>query len=135
QGTILGETVDLSAQQNLINLGGRIEAVKSLSLSAGKNLEISSTLSSAESADGNFARTVLDRLASVKVNGEGGQLNLQSAGNLTVKAAQLDSQGRLNANAGNALHITTLTTQNKEHYNGDADNYYRLDQKAEAGST
>ncbi|MWQ33958.1 hypothetical protein GFL08_12010, partial [Glaesserella parasuis] len=50
QGTILGETVDLSAQQNLINLGGRIEAVKSLSLSAGKNLEISSTLSSAESA-------------------------------------------------------------------------------------
>ena len=30
QGTILGETVDLSAQQNLINLGGRIEAVKSL---------------------------------------------------------------------------------------------------------
>ncbi|MDO9865015.1 hemagglutinin repeat-containing protein [Glaesserella parasuis] len=135
QGTILGETVDLSAQQNLINLGGRIEAVKSLSLSAGKNLEISSTLSSAESADGNFAHTVLDRLASVKVNGEGGQLNLQSAGDLTVKAAQLDSQGRLNANAGNALHITTLTTQNKEHYNGDADNYYRLDQKAEAGST
>ncbi|WP_279417610.1 hemagglutinin repeat-containing protein [Glaesserella parasuis] len=135
QGTILGETVDLSAQQNLINLGGRIEAVKSLSLSAGKNLEISSTLSSAESADGNFARTVLDRLASVKVSGEGGQLNLQSAGDLTVKAAQLDSQGRLNANAGDALHITTLTTQNKEHYNGDADNYYRLDQKAEAGST
>ncbi|MDU6725010.1 MAG: hypothetical protein E6456_10370, partial [Streptococcus mitis] len=40
QGTILGETVDLSAQQNLINLGGRIEAVKSLSLSAGKNLDI-----------------------------------------------------------------------------------------------
>ncbi len=135
QGTILGETVDLSAQQNLINLGGRIEAVKSLSLSAGKNLEISSTLSSAESADGNFARTVLDRLASVKVSGEGGQLNLQSAGNITVKAAQLESQGRVNANAGDALHITTLTTQNKEHYNGDADNYYRLDQKAEAGST
>ena len=67
QGTILGETVDLSAQQNLINLGGRIEAVKSLSLSAGKNLDISSTLSSSESADGNVARTVLDRLASVKV--------------------------------------------------------------------
>ncbi|WP_373781491.1 hemagglutinin repeat-containing protein, partial [Glaesserella sp.] len=135
QGTILGETVDLSAQQTLINLGGRIEAVKSLSLSAGKNLEISSTLSSAESADGNFAHTILDRLSTVKVSGEGGQLNLQSAGNLTVKAAQLDSQGRLNANAGDALHITTLTTQNKAHYNGDADNYYRLDQKAEAGST
>ena len=36
-------------------------------------------------------------ISTVKVSGEGGQLNLQSAGNITVKAAQLDSQGRLNA--------------------------------------
>ena len=52
RGTILGDTVDLSAKQNLINLGGKIEAVKDLSLYAGKNLEISSTLSSTQSADG-----------------------------------------------------------------------------------
>ena len=135
QGTILGETVDLSAQQNLINLGGRIEAVKSLSLSAGKNLDISSTLSSSESADGNVARTVLDRLASVKVTGAGGHLALHSNENLTIKAADIESQGSLSATAGNMLNVTTLAVRNKEYYNGDADNYYRLAQHSEVGSS
>ena len=134
RGTILGDTVDLSAKQNLINLGGKIEAVKDLSLYAGKNLEISSTLSSTQSADGNFARTVLDQLASVKVTGEGGRLNLHSDDNLTIKAANIESQGSLKAKADKALSITTLNVSNKEHYNGNADNYYRLDQQAEIGS-
>ncbi|WP_373099331.1 MULTISPECIES: hemagglutinin repeat-containing protein [Pasteurellaceae] len=133
RGAVLGDHVDLSAAQNLVNLGGRIEAVKSLSLSAGKNLAIASTLSSAQSADGNFARTVLDQISTVKVTGEGGRLALHSDSNLTVKAARIESQGSLRATAGEALQITTLTTQNREHYNGDADNYYRLDQKAEGG--
>ncbi len=132
-GAVLGDHVDLSAAQNLVNLGGRIEAVKSLSLSAGKNLAIASTLSSAQSADGNFARTVLDQISTVKVTGESGRLALHSDSNLTVKAARIESQGSLRATAGEALQITTLTTQNREHYNGDADNYYRLDQKAEGG--
>lgn len=39
RGTILGDTVDLSAKQNLVNLGGKIEAVKDLSLYAGKTLK------------------------------------------------------------------------------------------------
>lgn len=134
RGTILGDTVDLSAKQNLINLGGKIEAVKDLSLYAGKNLEISSTLSSSQSADGNFARTVLDQLASVKVTGEGGRLILHSGDNLTIKAANIESQGALNASADKSLQITTLKTQNREHYNGNADNYYRLAQEAEVGT-
>ncbi|WP_165888222.1 hemagglutinin repeat-containing protein [Mannheimia granulomatis] len=135
RGTVLGNAVDLSAKQNLINLGGKIEAVKDLSLYAGKHLEISSTLSSSQSADGNFARTVLDQLASVKVTGEGGRLALHSDDNLTIKAANIESQGTLNAMADNALQITTLNISNKEHYNGNADNYYRLEQQGEIGST
>ncbi|QLB45117.1 hemagglutinin repeat-containing protein [Mannheimia pernigra] len=135
RGTILGDTVDLSAKQNLVNLGGKIEAVKDLSLYAGKNLEISSTLSSSQSADGNFARTVLDQLASVKVTGEGGRLTLHSDDNLTIKAANIESQGSLKATADKGLSITTLNVSNKEHYNGNADNYYRLDQQGEIGST
>ena len=134
EGSILGDTVDLSAKQNLINLGN-IEAVKSLSLAAGKNLDIRSTLSSSESADGNVARTVLDRLARVKVTGAGGRLALHSNENLTIKAADIESQGSLSATAGNMLNVTTLTVSNKEYYNGDADNYYRLAQHSEVGST
>ena len=134
EGSILGDTVDLSAKQNLINLGN-IEAVKSLSLAAGENLDIRSTLSSSESADGNVARTVLDRLARVKVTGAGGRLALHSNENLTIKAADIESQGSLSATAGNMLNVTTLTVSNKEYYNGDADNYYRLAQHSEVGST
>lgn len=131
----MGDKVDLSAKQNLINLGGKIEAVKDLSLYAGKNLEISATLSSSQSADGNFARTVLDQLASVKVTGEGGRLTLHSDDNLTIKAANIESEGTLTASADKTLNITTLNVSNKEHYNGNADNYYRLDQQGEIGST
>ena len=109
--------------------------MKSLSLAAGKNLDIRSTLSSSESADGNVARTVLDRLASVKVTGAGGRLALHSNENLTIKAADIESQGSLSATAGNMLNVTTLTVSNKEYYNGDADNYYRLAQHSEVGST
>lgn len=135
RGTILGDSVDLSANQTLVNLGGKIEAVKDLSLYAGKHLEIASTLSSAQSADGNFARTILDQLGIVKVTGKGGKLNLHSDGDLTLKAAHVESEGTASASAGHALQITTLNVSNKEHYNADADNYYQLDQASEVGST
>ncbi|MFP4733220.1 two-partner secretion domain-containing protein [Pasteurella multocida] len=133
QGTILGDTVDLSAKQNLINLGGRIEAANSLSLQAGKKLEIASTLSHSKSADGNFERTILDQIGIVKVTGANGRLNLKSDGELTIKGAVVGSEGTLRADAKDIL-ITTLNINNKEHYNGDSNNYYRLDQKSEVGS-
>ncbi len=135
QGVILGDSVDLSANQTLINLGGKIEAVSHLNLYAGKELEIASTTNSAESNNPNFASTVLDQQSHVKVTGTGGQLNLLSGGNLTVKAAQLESNGTIYANAQNGLTITTLNTENKEHYNADDNNYYLLDQQGEIGTS
>ncbi|HHT7873183.1 two-partner secretion domain-containing protein [Pasteurella multocida] len=134
QGAILGDSVDLSAKQTLINLGGRIEAVEALSLFAGNRLEIGSTLSESESRNGNFARTQVDQVGSVSVSGKNGQLNLLSEGNLTIKAAKVSSQGALNLGADN-LEISSLEVKNREHYNGDADNYYRLEQHLEVGSS
>ncbi|OOF78828.1 S-layer family protein [Rodentibacter caecimuris] len=106
RGVVLGDTVDLSAKQTLINLGGRIEAVESLSLFAGKNLEIGSTLSESESRNGNFARKQVDQTGRVSVSGKNGQLNLFSDGNLTIKAAMISSQGTVNGQADN-LEIST----------------------------
>lgn len=42
---------------------------------------------------------MLDQLASVKVTGEGGRLTLHSDDNLTIKAANIESQGSLKATA------------------------------------
>ena len=81
--------------------------VKDLSLYAGKNFEISSTLSSTQSADGNFARTVLDQLASVKVTGEGGRLNLHSD-DLTIKSGNNESQAWVRSQVGSLDSRTTI---------------------------
>ncbi|AHG84276.1 Large exoprotein involved in heme utilizationor adhesion [Bibersteinia trehalosi USDA-ARS-USMARC-189] len=135
RGAVLGKNVDLSAQQTLINLGGTIEAVDFLSLYGGKGVEIASTLSHSENTENSFIRTQLDRLASVKVTGDKGRLNIQSENDVTVKAASLNSAGSINIGAEKSLNITTLKTQNREHYNGNADNYYRLDQTQEVGNT
>ncbi|WP_439327769.1 hypothetical protein, partial [Lonepinella sp. BR2357] len=54
QGVILGDSVDLSTNQTLINLGGKIEAASNLTLYAGKTLELASTTNSAESTNPNF---------------------------------------------------------------------------------
>ncbi|MBN6710200.1 filamentous hemagglutinin N-terminal domain-containing protein, partial [Haemophilus haemoglobinophilus] len=132
QGVILGDTVDLSAKQHLINLGGKIEAVDKLSLSAGKNLEIASTLRETKTST-DFARRVVDKMSQLKVSGEKGKLSLQADGDLTVKGALIKSQGNIEAIAKN-IESATLAVYNKEHYNADADNYYRLNQKTEVGS-
>ncbi|XTV75911.1 S-layer family protein [Bibersteinia trehalosi] len=134
RGAVLGKNVDLSAQQTLINLGGTIGAVDFLSLYGGKGVEIASTLSHSENTENTFFRTQLDRLASVKVTGDNGRLNIQSENDVTVKAASLNSAGSINIGAEKSLNITTLKTQNREHYNGNADNYYRLDQTQEVGN-
>ncbi|WP_171023765.1 hemagglutinin repeat-containing protein [Mannheimia varigena] len=134
RGIVLGKNVDLSAQQTLINLGGKIEAVDSLSLYGGKGVEIASTLSHSDNKEGTFVRTQLDQLASVKLTGDNGRLSVQSGGDITLKATSLESKGSIDIDAENSLNITTLKTQNREHYNGDADNYYRLDQTQEVGN-
>ncbi|AHG87006.1 Filamentous hemagglutinin family outer membrane protein [Bibersteinia trehalosi USDA-ARS-USMARC-190] len=134
RGIVLGKNVDLSAQQTLINLGGTIGAVDFLSLYGGKGVEIASTISHSENTENSFIRTQLDRLASVKVTGDNGRLNIQSENDVTVKAASLNSAGSINIGAEKSLNITTLKTQNREHYNGNADNYYRLDQTQEVGN-
>ncbi|WP_346556663.1 S-layer family protein [Mannheimia haemolytica] len=134
RGVVLGNNVDLSTQQTLINLGGKIEAVDSLSLYGGKGVEIASTLSHSENTENTFIRTQLDQLANVAVTGNNGRFNIQSGGDITLKATSLESKGSIDIDAKNSLNITTLKTQNREHYNGNADNYYRLDQSAEVGN-
>ena len=132
-GTILGNRIDLSAKQSLVNLAGKIETVDFLRLSANKKLEITGTLSDTKSKYGNIERTSLDKTATVSVTGENGRLILQSDGDITLKAADITSKGTIAAEA-KELNITTANIKNKEHYNGNADNYYRLDQKSEIGS-
>ncbi|SUT96295.1 filamentous hemagglutinin outer membrane protein [[Actinobacillus] rossii] len=131
-GVVLGNTVNLNAEQRLVNLGGKIQALDSVTLIGGQGVEIASQTSHSANTDssGNaFAHTHIDRQADIHT---GGKLTVYSPKDVTVKAANLSAD--IIHIQGNQVELGTVTTHNKQHYNGDADNYYRLDQTQEVGS-
>ncbi|MDY5421541.1 MAG: hemagglutinin repeat-containing protein [Actinobacillus porcinus] len=122
----------MNAAQRLVNLGGKIQALDSVTLIGGQGVEIASQTSHSANTDssGNaFAHTHIDCQADIHT---GGKLTVYSPKDVTVKAANLSAD--IIHIQGNQVELGTVTTHNKQHYNGDADNYYRLDQTQEVGS-
>ncbi|MFZ7277908.1 hemagglutinin repeat-containing protein, partial [Avibacterium endocarditidis] len=78
-------------------------------------------------------RTNLDNLASINVKDKTGKLTIYSPQGVTTKGAVLTSAGEMLVQA-KQIDIGTINTKNKTNYNGDADNYYRLNQQQEVGS-
>ncbi|WP_293730637.1 hemagglutinin repeat-containing protein, partial [uncultured Actinobacillus sp.] len=131
-GVVLGDTVNLNVEQRLVNLGGKIQALNSATLLAGQGVDIASQTSRSANTDssGNaFAHTAIDRQADIHA---GGKLTIYSPKDVTVKAANLSAD--IIHIQGNQVELGIVTTHNKQHYNGDGDNYYRLDQTQEVGS-
>ncbi|SUT90300.1 heme utilization or adhesion protein [[Actinobacillus] rossii] len=131
-GVVLGNTVNLNAEQRLVNLGGKIQALDSVTLIGGQGVEIASQTShsaNTDSAGNAFAHTHIDRQADIHA---GGKLTVYSPKDVAVKAANLSAD--IIHIQGNQVEFGTVATHNKQHYNGDADNYYRLDQTQEVGS-
>ncbi|PJG85311.1 hemagglutinin repeat-containing protein, partial [Conservatibacter flavescens] len=132
-GVVLGNTVNLAAEQTLVNLGGKIQALNSATLIGKQGVEITSQTSSSENRDlfGNaFAHTNIDRQANIDVNGK---LTIYSPKDVVLKAANISAN--VIHVQGNNVELGTVNTANKQHYNANADNYYRLDQTQEVGSS
>ncbi|POY45256.1 hypothetical protein C3007_01385 [Avibacterium gallinarum] len=136
EGLILGSSVNLFAKQKLVNLGGKIEALNSATLVGKEGVEIASTTSHSANIDSNgneFAHTNIDQVAIINVNDEKGKLTIYSPQDVVIKGAQLNSTGDMLVQA-KQIDVGTVNTHNKTYYNGDADNYYRLQQHQEVGS-
>ncbi|WP_406812368.1 hemagglutinin repeat-containing protein [Histophilus somni] len=136
QGLVLGDSVNLLAKQKLVNLGGRIEALDSVTLVGKEGVDIASTTTRRAYQDdfGNkFDRTHVDNLAGIHVKDKNGKLIVHSPKDVTIKGAELNSAGGILVQA-NHIDIGTLNTKNKTDYNADMDNYYRLEQHQEVGS-
>ncbi|TNH08345.1 filamentous hemagglutinin N-terminal domain-containing protein, partial [Pasteurellaceae bacterium Phil11] len=131
-GVLQGENVLLQAQNELLNLGGSWSADKKL-VGVANTIRIESTLSETEDT-GEFYKKGLNQLAKVRLNDRNGELILRSQDDITIKGANFDIAGKTAINAGNHLNLGTLTTENKEQYNANQDNYYRLHQTAEVGN-
>ncbi|WP_175625688.1 MULTISPECIES: hemagglutinin repeat-containing protein [Oxalobacteraceae] len=135
-GEIAGKTVSVAAQQDLINLGGRIVAEDSLTASAGRDLVVESTTSSATSSAGRSSSslTQIDRVAGLYVTGDKGILVASAGNDFSVLAGVLSSKGDIQVTAGNDVNLGTVETAYKSDLTANDRNYMRASGTEEVGS-
>ena len=136
KGLVLADNVNLNAEQKLVNLGGKIVAADSLSLYGGKSVELGATTTETQSQLGRTetGNKQVDRQSELKVTGKGGELSIQSGGDITIKAANVKSAGTVDVNAKGKLLVTTEKQSSKEHYDFSDNHHYHLDKESEVGS-
>ena len=136
KGLVFANNVNLNAKQKLVNLGGKIVAADSLSLYGGKSVELGATTTETQSQLGRTetGNKQVDRQSELKVTGKGGELSIQSGGDITVKAAKVKSAGTVDVNAKGKLLVTTEKQSSKEHYDFSDNHHYHLDKESEVGS-
>ncbi|WP_165382243.1 ESPR-type extended signal peptide-containing protein [Acinetobacter pittii] len=119
KGRIQGNTVDITAQKDLNNIGGQISAKDAMALKVGGNLNIETTIRTSTSQVGDFSAstTGVDRIAGLYV-GQGNtvqptkaSLLVDVAGNTVLKAAELNnSNGATVINTVGNVDIGTVQT-------------------------
>ena len=136
KGLVLADNVNLDAEQKLVNLGGKIVAADSLSLYGGKSVELGATTTETQSQLGRTetGNKQVDRQSELKVTGKGGELSIQSGGDITIKAANVKSTGTVDVNAKGKLLVTTEKQSSKEHYDFSDNHHYHLDKEGEVSS-
>ena len=136
KGLVFADNVNLNAEQKLVNLGGKIVAADSLSLYGGKSVELGATTTETQSQLGRTetGNKQVDRQSELKVTGKGGELSIQSGGDITIKAANVKSAGTVDVNAKGKLLVTTEKQSSKEHYDFSDNHHYHLDKESEVST-
>ena len=136
KGLVFANNVNLNAKQKLVNLGGKIVAADSLSLYGRKSVELGATTTETQSQLGRTetGNKQVDRQSELKVTGKGGELSIQSGGDITIKAANVKTAGTVDVNAKGKLLVTTEKQSSKEHYDFSDNHHYHLDKEGEVGS-
>ncbi|WP_380184728.1 filamentous hemagglutinin N-terminal domain-containing protein, partial [Kalamiella sp. sgz302252] len=116
-GQLRGDSLEMKAQTDINNIGGVMAANSSLLLSAGRDINATTTTRPAESEDGRFARTTLDSVAGFYVEQSNGTLALQAGRDINLQAAQVVNSGEdgtLVLTAGRDLNLTTASTASRD---------------------
>ncbi|MDZ4297609.1 MAG: hemagglutinin repeat-containing protein, partial [Moraxellaceae bacterium] len=113
-GIISGHDVNLTATQDINNLGGTITAQNSLTLNAGRDINVVSTTQSSANQVGasSFTRTNLDRVAGLYVTGGQGLLEASAGNDMHLDAAQLINTAPTGAGNPSATNLTLLKAGN-----------------------
>ena len=138
-GRINGDAVSVSARNDLNNIGGTINAASSLQATAGRDLNIVSTTSSAINQIGanTFSRTGIDRVAGLYVSKPGGTLVASAGRDANLIAGVIANSGKDGQTvivAGNNLNLGTVTTASSSDQRRGADNFLQASQSQDVGS-
>lgn len=133
-GAIRGDTVNLTAQTDLDNQGGRIEAISSLTLQAGQDLTVASTTSKQNTAQG--SRNNIDRIAGLYVTGLGGSLTAVAGRDMNLNATEIVNagSGTTTLAAGNNLSLGAVTESERQTLVFDSRNHRNETTSADVGT-
>ncbi|QIQ22034.1 two-partner secretion domain-containing protein [Zophobihabitans entericus] len=138
-GNIQGSDISLTAQQDINNIGGHISANESLSLTAGRDITISSTINKTEVRDGDnsFVQNTIGSVGSLSVNNDGGQMSINAGRDVNLNAAQITANGQesqIAIEAGNNVNLGVVETTTGQAVYFDSDNYTKQTITTEVGS-
>ncbi|MBA3594581.1 MAG: hypothetical protein H0W47_12405 [Polaromonas sp.] len=145
-GRIQGQNVTVAAQTDLNNTGGQIIAQDSLTASAGRDLNVTSTSQSNlnTAGVGAYQRTSLDRIAGLYVTAPSGTLVASAGRDINLLAAQLlnnaptaagQPAGSTTLTAGRDIHLGAINQREQADATFDERNYIRFGQSADLGVT
>lgn len=138
-GTIQGADVNLNARTDINNIGGAIVGDSSVLARAGRDITLTSTTTSASSVNGenSFARTTINSVSGIYVQGDDGKLALQSGRDITLTGAQViasGENGKAQLVAGRDMTLNTVETASRDNLVWDGDNSLKQGQTNSIGS-
>ncbi|WP_368543625.1 two-partner secretion domain-containing protein [Enterobacter soli] len=129
-GTIQAADVNLNARTDINNVGAAIVGDSSVLANAGRDINVTTTTTSAQSVNGenSFTRTTIDSVSGIYVQGDDGRLALQSGRDITLTGAQViasGENGKAQLVAGRDVNLNTVKTASGDSLAWDADNALR----------
>lgn len=141
-GRITGDALTVAARNDLNNIGGQIIAAASLNASAGRDLNVVTTTSSAGNQTGgtssnSFSLTGIDRVAGLYVSNPGGTLVASAGRDANILAGVISNSGANGStviSAGNSINLGTVATASSSLQSRGEDHFLRDSQTADMGS-
>ncbi|WP_343583468.1 hemagglutinin repeat-containing protein [Herbaspirillum sp.] len=135
-GRITAKDAIVKASQDVNNLGGTIDAGDSLTVNAGRDLNLISTTSN--SATDQATRTSVERVAALYVANPNATLVASAGRDITLNAAQIANSGAGGTTllaAANNINFGTVTEKSTQSLTWDANNYRKEAMTNEVGSS
>jgi filamentous hemagglutinin len=123
-GRMAGQDVRIAAANDIDNIGGSISAASSLTMQAGRDINVTTTTSTRKNEQG--SRSYLDRVAGLYVSGKGGTLNMAAGRDVKLTAAAIVNAGPVDTAAGSTSNSSSTSSSTNSSTTITAGNDIRL---------